>query len=295
MFFSLLVGTLNRCAELEKCLNSLVGQTYKDFEVIVIDQSDNDKTECLIGAEKYKPLKIKYDHVNFKGLSNARNYALEKAEGEFFALIDDDAFYESHYFEKAHDILSRKGNLILSGYMTKSDGSPALHEYTRKRCNTLFTVREIIRMAPSPGLIFPMSIYNKGMKFDSDFGVGAEFGACEETDLILTALDSGYNVLYVKDMVLIHPTGEHSYEIENDTELKKKRNYAKGLGALFTKDYMLRKSNRLKGVLLEKKLKIIIKSTGILGSKRKQFAVEEGKGLRNGMSEYELLMKEKCV
>lgn len=295
MFFSLLVGTLNRCIELERCLNSLVGQTYKDFEVIIVDQSDNNKTECLISAEKYKTLKIKYYHVNFKGLSNARNYALEKAEGMYFSLIDDDAFYESHYFEKAHAILKRKCDLILSGYMTKLDGSPALHEYTRKRCNTLFTVREIIRMAPSPGLIFPMSIYNEGMRFDSDFGVGAKFGACEETDLILTALDRGYNVLYAKDLVLIHPTGEHSYEIENDTELKKTRNYAKGLGALISKDHMLRKSNRLKSILLEKELKIIMKSTGIFGSKRKQFAIEEKRGLRNGMSEYELLLKGKDV
>lgn len=293
MFFSLLVGTLNRCIELEKCLDSLVGQTYKDFEVIVIDQSDNNKTARLISAEKYKVLKIKYYHVNFKGLSNARNYALEKADGVYFALIDDDAFYESHYFERAHDILKKKGDLILSGYMTKSDGSPALHDYTKKCGNTLFTVREIVRMAPSPGLIFPMSVYIKGMMFDSAFGVGATFGACEETDLILTALDSGYNVLYARDMILVHPTGEHSYEIENDTELKKIRNYAKGFGALIIKDRLLRKSNRLKRIELEKKLKITIKNTGIFGSKRKQFAVEEGKGMRKGMSEYELFLKGK--
>ena len=100
MKFSLIIGTLNRCRELEICLESLRKQVFRDFEVIIIDQSINDSTQQL--ANGYQDLNIIYEHVDFMGLSKARNYALKMAHGDYFALIDDDAYYDERY----HFVLS---------------------------------------------------------------------------------------------------------------------------------------------------------------------------------------------
>jgi glycosyltransferase involved in cell wall biosynthesis len=54
MKFSLIIGTLNRCRELEICLESLRKQVFRDFEVIIIDQSINDSTQQL--ANGYQDL-----------------------------------------------------------------------------------------------------------------------------------------------------------------------------------------------------------------------------------------------
>ena len=56
MKFSLIIGTLNRCRELEICLESLRKQVFRDFEVIIIDQSINDSTQQL--ANGYQDLNI---------------------------------------------------------------------------------------------------------------------------------------------------------------------------------------------------------------------------------------------
>lgn len=48
MKFSLIIGTLNRCAELEICLNSLRKQKFRVFEVIIVDQSTDDSTQQLV-------------------------------------------------------------------------------------------------------------------------------------------------------------------------------------------------------------------------------------------------------
>ena len=77
MKFSLILATLDRSKEIKECLNSLTVQEEQDFEIIVIDQSDNDKTKTIV--ERFNTLNIKYYAVDFKGLSKARNYGLQYA------------------------------------------------------------------------------------------------------------------------------------------------------------------------------------------------------------------------
>ena len=284
--FSLIVGTLNRSVELGICLDSLLHQTIRGFEIIIVDQSDNKKTEKLVNLDKYACMDIKYYNVKFRGLSKARNFALSIASGDYFALIDDDASYDENYLKTAESVFKNYNNVILSGYMINSDGKPSFKKYKYIKNRKEMSIREIVRMAPSPGLIFPMSIYKKGLIFDENFGVGAKYGACEETDLILDSLDKGYWVIMIKDMVVTHPTTEHTFEIENDTNLKKIENYSKGFGALIIKDRLIRNSNRLFGVRIEKKIKLFIKICGLVGNENKEKAIREKRGLDIGMQEF---------
>lgn len=284
MFFSLIIGTLNRSTELQICLDSLLNQTMKDFEIIIIDQSENSQTYELINDKKYKNINIKYFNVIFKGLSKARNYGLKKATGQFFALIDDDASYEKDYLLYAQEILQIHDDVILTGNMVSRDGKE-YYRYT-KETKTL-SLRNIIRNAPSPGLVFPMELIRTEITFDEQFGVGAKYGACEETDLILEALDRGYKVVYVKKMKFVHPTIDHTYEIENSTKLKRIENYAVGFGGLIAKDRIKRKTNRLMMIRIEKTIKLFIKSFGVLGVTKKKEAICEKRGMFLGIHEYE--------
>ena len=95
MLFSLIIGTLNRSDCVKYCLESLRDQFYKNFEVIIIDQSDDDQTENVI--QKFDDLDIIYKHVSYRGLSRARNEAMCHAKGDYYCLIDDDAYYSENY------------------------------------------------------------------------------------------------------------------------------------------------------------------------------------------------------
>jgi len=102
MKISVIINTLNRPEPLEQCLEALRKQTYKDFEVVVVDQSRNRRTKKVC-----KPYNLKYYRIRKRNnLSVSRNYGINMAAGDVLAFIDDDAQARSDWIErivKAYD------------------------------------------------------------------------------------------------------------------------------------------------------------------------------------------------
>lgn len=100
MLVSLIMPTLNRFDDIYRFMDSLLEQTYKNFELIVVDQNDNDKVKEIV--DKYVDhLDIKYIKSNKKGLSYNRNLGIDVAKGEVLAFPDDDCAYKPDTIEKA--------------------------------------------------------------------------------------------------------------------------------------------------------------------------------------------------
>lgn len=76
-----------------------------------------------------------------------------------------------------------------------------LKKYSSKKQLKAIGYHQIMKNCPSPVLVFPYTLYCKGICFDENFGVGATFGACEETDLILEALDNKYQIRRFDDLL----------------------------------------------------------------------------------------------
>lgn len=95
---------------LRKCLDSLVGQTLADIEILVINDGSPDRSQLIINEfqEKY-PLKIKSFIKENGGLSDARNFGLDRATGEFIGFVDSDdtvtktMFEEMYFLARRHD------------------------------------------------------------------------------------------------------------------------------------------------------------------------------------------------
>ncbi len=278
--FSLILATIDRPEALSICLESLQNQKYKNFEIIIVDQSSSRKTEEVV--KLYDNMSISYHHVSFRGLSKARNYALKKCNGEYFALIDDDASYPPEYFYNASRIVEKK--TILSGNIIDLNGITPINEYHSVKDNTLLSIRKIRRMAPSAALIIPYEIYKAGIQFDNNMGAGTYFGSGEETDFILQAIDIGYQVKYTKNLTIVHPTIK--VNCTKSEELKKVEAYSRGLAALIQKDRIIRGNNRLLLIKIETYIKIFIKITGILGTEKKEMGCAEYRGLSTGTKAY---------
>ena len=118
MKFSFILCTINRNDEIIKSINSILNQTYQNFEIIIIDQNEH-KNEQLENIDK----RIIYKHVNFKGLSSARNEALKYATGDYCCIMDDDALYDSYNLEVANKLLMRNLYTVLSGIIVGMLGS----------------------------------------------------------------------------------------------------------------------------------------------------------------------------
>ena len=85
---SIIIPSYNRKEFLDKCIKSIMGQSYKNKEVIVIDDHSNDKTHTYI-KHKYPFVKVIRTNIN-KGPSFAKNQGAVKSEGEFLLFLDSD-------------------------------------------------------------------------------------------------------------------------------------------------------------------------------------------------------------
>jgi glycosyltransferase involved in cell wall biosynthesis len=90
-FFSIIIPTYNQSSFLKKALDSVFNQTFKNFEIIVIDNHSNDKTSDII--KKYKK-KIIYKKIKNKGiLAKSRNLGIKIAKGKWIAFLDSDDYW----------------------------------------------------------------------------------------------------------------------------------------------------------------------------------------------------------
>ena len=91
MKISVIVPVYNVENYLEKCLNSLVNQTLEEIEILVINDGSTDGSQKIIDDFQRKfPQKIKAFSKENGGLSDARNFGIDRATGEFLAFVDSD-------------------------------------------------------------------------------------------------------------------------------------------------------------------------------------------------------------
>ena len=112
-FFSIIIPVYNRPEELDELLKCIQSQTYTNFEVLIVEDGSTLKCDQIV--EKYKTsFKVAYFFKENAGQGFARNYGLERANGDFFIILDSDALLEPNYL----DIVSKeinKQNLDLFG------------------------------------------------------------------------------------------------------------------------------------------------------------------------------------
>ena len=90
-FISVIIATLNRTHYLEKCIKAILANNYDDYEIIIVDQGEDNQTKKLLDSQFSANERIRYFHTHTVGLSHARNLGCENARGEIIAFIDDDA------------------------------------------------------------------------------------------------------------------------------------------------------------------------------------------------------------
>lgn len=126
MKLSIIVPIYNVEKYIAKCLDSIVNQTFLDFEVVLVNDGSTDSSLKI--AEEYRnkyPNLIKiYSKVN-GGLSDARNYGIEYANGEFLAFIDSDDYLDTTMFEKMFNVQEKyKSDIVACDmYYVYEDGS----------------------------------------------------------------------------------------------------------------------------------------------------------------------------
>jgi glycosyltransferase involved in cell wall biosynthesis len=105
MFFSIIIPLYNRPQEIKELLETLTLQTYKNFEVLVIEDGSKDDAEKIVKSFADQ-LDLKYFVKENAGQGFARNYAFERAKGDYFIIFDSDCLIPEDYLEIVNNSLT---------------------------------------------------------------------------------------------------------------------------------------------------------------------------------------------
>lgn len=110
---SVIMPTYNRATLIGESLDSLVSQTYENWECIIVDDGSTDQTKQVVNAYIVRDSRFHYFKKQNEGTAIARNYAVSRSQGTYILPLDSDDLIGDTYMEKAVKIFSQNDNLSL--------------------------------------------------------------------------------------------------------------------------------------------------------------------------------------
>ena len=106
---SVIVPVYNSERYLDKCIHSLLAQSYTDFEVLLIDDGSTDTSMQICERYRAKDERIKLYRKENGGVASARNYGIDRASGEWVAFVDSDDWVHKDFLKKRYECAVHKG------------------------------------------------------------------------------------------------------------------------------------------------------------------------------------------
>jgi glycosyltransferase involved in cell wall biosynthesis len=227
MKFSLIVATLGRVEEINRLFASLAAQAHQDFEVILVDQNPDNRLGASVA--KYSK-KFSLQHMgSTPGLSHARNIGLAAITGDVVAFPDDDCVYPASLLERVAEHLT--SNPTCSGITGRPAGDLSKYWSTAAGPINRFNVW---KRGISYTIFLRRPVVARVGGFDETLGVGAgtPWGAGEETEYLLRAMELEFKLHYDPHMVVIHPGPIQVREKAQNNQ--RVFNYAMGIGRVLS-------------------------------------------------------------
>jgi glycosyltransferase involved in cell wall biosynthesis len=226
---SLIVATRWRTKEVRRLLDSLVDQTYQVFDVIVVDQNDDDRVQSLL-AEYDSRLTIKHVRSRTFGHAAANNVGLRICDGDIVTFPDDDCWYAPDLLRRVVDMFEAHPEWDgISGCEASTEPVAKRERFDQEAGQV--TQQNIWRRHISIAMFFRAASLG-GLFYDERLGIGAEtiWGSGEETEFLLQAMKLGSFVQYEPSVAVFHlDWGQGPYTV---TAIKKARRYGMGVGRI---------------------------------------------------------------
>ncbi len=234
MRMTAVVCTRNRGALVADAVRSILANDHPDFELIVVDQSTNDKTASALNDLRADP-RLRYLRSTERGLSNARNVGINQAQSTKIAMTDDDCTVPVDWLTRMEKALDDSdgvaiviGNVVTADYDRSKGFVPSYAQRSSYLATTVRDKSRIEGMAACMGLC--ADACKKLSGFDPSLGAGSRFHSADETDMIIRALLAGYKVLETPDVEVTHFGLRSWSEAEAIVH-----NYLYGIGATIAK------------------------------------------------------------
>ena len=112
---SVIIPIYNVEKYLKKCIESIINQTYKNLEIILVDDGSTDNSPTICDEYKKKDKRIKVIHKKNGGLSDARNKGIDIATGDFISFVDSDDYIDLNMYEKLVNEFNSDVDIVVFG------------------------------------------------------------------------------------------------------------------------------------------------------------------------------------
>lgn len=214
ILFSIIVPVYNVEKYLDKCLASILEQTFKDFECIIIDDGSPDNSNIII--DKYVKLdqRFKVIHQKNMGLSAARNAGLDIAKGDYIVFVDSDDYIADDYLEKfALKIADTDADMVICGLIE------VYKDYEKNKVFTAESIKVIKQNILAD--VWPSYVWNKCYKKDLFTNIRFPVGKIFEDILTIPEL-----CLYAQKIVCI-PDKLYYYNRQNENSITANMSFEK--------------------------------------------------------------------
>lgn len=226
---SIVVPCYNVEQYLEKCLESLIKQTFKDIEIILVNDGSSDSTPEIINEFSKLDARIKVITQENQGLSSARNNGVNKANSEYITFIDSDDWVDENYIERLYNsAVQNNCDIAVASMIRKRENAQKyrLH-YTEEKVYSTFVDKINACRIPvccyACGKLFKTSLVKK-LKFKK--GVYFE-------DVIWTP-----QIIDLSDKLITVPNTNYWYRVNKTSIVKKTPNKKKQLDSYRAKKFV---------------------------------------------------------
>lgn len=223
---SVIIPVYNSEKYLHKCIDSVLAQTYQDFELILINDGSKDNSLDICDKFAQGDIRIKVVTQENQGVSVARNRGLKLASGKYIMFIDSDDFIDTDYLKTFVDKLSERDfDFVVAGVRHVDEKDNVLREFiseaneatTKENIGKLIPKIEIDSLLGGPvSKVFKNELIKKnGISFNADI----QFGE-----------DQIFNIQYLmlcSSLVVVNYIGYNYIQRTSDSLVKKKHSYEK--------------------------------------------------------------------
>ncbi|MCH5241177.1 MAG: glycosyltransferase [Muribaculaceae bacterium] len=201
--FSIIVPVYNRPQEVEELVRSLAKQSDKDFQLIIVE--DGSTVPCQEQVlELRDKLNIKYFHKSNEGRSIARNYGMERADGDFFIFVDSDCILPPDYIESLKKSLQENPCDCFGGPDTAHESFSDVQKAINFSMTSFFTTggirggkKSMEKFTPRTfNMGFSKNVYNKVGGFREMFS--------EDIDMSTRIKNAGFKTVLYPDVKVFH-------------------------------------------------------------------------------------------
>lgn len=197
---SIIIPVYNTGKYLQRCIDSIINQTYKDLDVIIVDDGSQSETSNICDSIAKSDYRIRVFHKQNEGVSVARNYGLTQAVGDYIGFVDSDDWIASDMFERLlSQMYQNTADIVYCDALTVWDnGKTESDTFTNISYSQRISHNDI-----TPSMLFEIAgsvcrgLYRREVLESVQFPIGLKFS--EDRYFNLQALSKCNSIYYLKE------------------------------------------------------------------------------------------------